>query len=297
MTPQEQILAERPSLAHVDRGAASVKSILMHVQDDDGLESRLQNALSLARAFSAHLSCLHVTPVEAYVAVDTFGGVFVMKDVLAALDEEEAKLRSRIEDELSDEDVSWDYEQVTGNVVSRIVSQAALADLVVTGRAAHRSEFVGAGIGLIGDLLHRLRTPLFIPREGGQPCDPTGPALVAWDGSYEAANAVRSALSMLGCVSAVHVVQVEEEKETPFPGTRLLEYLSRHGVHAELTIEYEAQLDRELIPDILIARAISVRASYLVMGGYNHSRLGQYIFGGVTRSMLTASPVPLLIAH
>lgn len=205
--------------------------------------------------------------------------------------------KSRIEDELSDKDLSWDYEQVTGNVINRIVSRAALADLVVTGRAAHRSEFVGAGIAVLGDLLHRSRTPLFIPGEGGKPCDPTGPALVAWDGSYESANAVRSALGMLACASAVHVVQVEEEKETPFPGTRLLEYLSRHGIHAELTIEYEAELDRNFIPDTLVARAITVMASYLVMGGYNHSRLGQYVFGGVTRSMLSASPIPLLIAH
>lgn len=297
MAPQDQILAERPGLAHADGGAASVKSILMHVQDDDWLDSQLQNALSLARAFSAHLTCLHVTPVEAYVAFDTFGGVFVMKEVLAALEENESKLKSRIEDELSDEDVSWDYEQVTGNVISRIVSRAALADLVVTGRAAHRSEFVGAGIAVLGDLLHRSRTPLFIPCESGKPCDPTGPALVAWDGSSEAANAVRSALGMLAGASAVHVVQVEEEKETAFPGTRLLEYLSRHGIHAELTIEYEAELDRNFIPDILVARTITVKASYLVMGGYNHSRLGQYVFGGVTRSMLSASPIPLLIAH
>jgi nucleotide-binding universal stress UspA family protein len=33
------------------------------------------------------------------------------------------------------------------------------------------------------------------------------------------------------------------------------------------------------------------------MGGYNHSRLGEYVFGGVTRTMLAGSPVPLLIAH
>lgn len=299
MSNQEQLVIEpKPQVqTTADLPVSGIKTILMHVQNDASLDSRLQNALSLARSFEAHLCCLHVTPIQAYVAFDSFGGVFVMKDVIESLEEEESKLRARIEDKLSNEGVSWDYEQVTGDVIRQVANRAALADLVIAGRSAHRSDFVGAGISALGDLLYRSRTPIFIPAEGGEPCDPTGPALVAWDGSYEAANAVRSALGMLASASAVHVVQVEEEKEASFPGTRLLEYLSRHGIHAELMIESEAKLDHDLIPDMLVARAMSVNASYLVMGGYNHSRLGEYVFGGVTRSMLTSSPVPLVIAH
>lgn len=299
MSNQEQLLMERTHQALAPAGApvSGIKAVLMHVQNDQSLDSRLENALNVARAFGAHLSCLHVTPIEAYVAFDSFGGVFVMKDIIEALDEEEGKLRSRIEDELGNEDVSWDYEQVTGHVVSQIVRRAALADLVVAGRSAHRSDFADAGATVLGDLLYRSRTPIFIPVEGGAPCDPTGPALIAWDGSYEAANAVRSAAGMLACASSVHVVQIEEQKQVSFPGTRLLEYLSRHGIHAELTLESEAKLDRDLIPDMLIARAMAIQASYLVMGGYGHSRLGEYVFGGVTRNLLTSSPVPLVIAR
>ena len=88
-----------------------LKSILLHVQDDATLDSRLETALSLARSSGAHLSCLHVTPIQAYVAFDSFGGVFVMKDVIAKLDEQEAELRARVEQKLGVEDVSWDYEQ------------------------------------------------------------------------------------------------------------------------------------------------------------------------------------------
>src|SRR5688500_10028585 len=82
------------------------KTILVHLQADGSVDSRLETALSLARACSAHVECLHVTPIEAYVAFDSFGGVFVMNDVIKTLDKEEAELRSAIESRLHNEDVS-----------------------------------------------------------------------------------------------------------------------------------------------------------------------------------------------
>lgn len=298
MTTQDQLEREPITAAASEARAApasTIKSILLHVQNDASLEHRMQNALSLARACGAHLSCLHVTPIEAYVAFDSFGGVFVMSDIIKALDEEEAKLRSIVEERLRGEDVSWDYEQVTGNVTSQIIGRAALADLVVTGREPHRSDFVGPAVGLLGDLLYRSRTPIFIPGAEGEPCDPTGIALIAWDGGYEAANAVRSAVGLLKLASEVRILQIEEEKEEAFPSTRLLEYLSRHEIHADLRIEPAAQAKGD--PRSMAERLITRAGEYIVMGGYNHSRIGEYIFGGVTRSMLASSPVPIVIAH
>jgi nucleotide-binding universal stress UspA family protein len=301
MSAQDQLELERTQARNADTRAldASPKTILVHVQKDETIDTRLESALALARSYSAHVECLHVTPIEAYVAFDGFGGVFVMNNVIDALEEQEKTLRARIEAKLGNEDVSWNYRQVTGDVANQLTSHAALADLLVTGREPHGSVHVGSTVGLLGDLISRSRTPIFIPSQNGLPPDPTGPALIAWDGSYEAANAVRSSIGMLKRASRVHVVQVEEEKDQAFPGTRLLEYLSRHGIHAELTVETveEGSLDLEFVPDILVARAMAVNAAYLVMGGYNHSRIGEYIFGGVTRTMLSASPIPIVIAR
>lgn len=274
-------------------------SILLHIQDDSMLDSRIETALSLARSSGAHLSCLHVTPIQAYVAFDSFGGVFVMKDVIEKLDEQEADLRARIEQKLAAEDVSWDYEQVTGDVIGLIVGRAALADLVVFGREPHRHDIPGPTTGLIGDLLHRARTPLFIPGDEKAQVDVTGPALIAWDGSYEAANAVRASLGLLKIASDVAIIQVAENKEQTFPGTKLLEYLSRHGIHADLSVQDPpgSGRDPEVASATLVAHAKGMRAAYIVMGGYSHSRIREVVFGGVTRSLLKECAVPLVIAH
>lgn len=288
---------DRP-VASDKRPAGGIGTILVHIQNDSGLDRRLEVALSLARPFGAHLSCVHVTPVEAYVAFDGFGGVFVMNDILKVLDEEELKLRTRVEAKLRSEDVSWDYQQVTGNVASQIARNGALADLIVVGREPHESKVPRSRTALFGELLDRSRTPLFIPAEDQTGVGPTDTAMIAWDGSYEAANAVRSSIGLLQASVNVRVLQIGEEgKEDGFPSTKLLEYLSRHGIHAELSLEPPGSAKGADIAGLLLAYARSWSAAYIVMGAYNHSRVGEYLFGGVTRALLRESAVPLVIAR
>jgi nucleotide-binding universal stress UspA family protein len=301
MRSEQQLFMDRPEQAETQADTASApRTILLHVQDEPALDHRIEAALALARACSAHLSCIHVVPIQAYVAFDSFGGLFVMNDVIRNIDEQAATLRSRIEDKLRSEDVSWDYEELTGDVATSIVKRAALADLVVVGREPCREDFAGSAVGLIGDVMSRSRTPLFIASDDPRPVDPTGAALIAWDGSYEAANAVRASVGLMKLASSVHILQIKEDaKDEAFPNTRLLEYLSRHGVHADYSV-IEAGVDvhdQAVISDTLAARARILRAAYLVMGGYNHSRVGEFVFGGVTRTMLAEAPLPILIAH
>lgn len=302
MAGSDQLDLERPPstrpASQLDVNSA-VKTILLHVQNDKSLDRRIQHALSLARSSAAHLSCLHVTPIEAYVAFDSFGGVFVMNDVITALDEQEARIRDRVEEELSNEDVSWDYAHVTGSIPGQIARYAALADLVVTSREPHHSGFAGPAIGLLGDLLLMSRTPLFIPSEEGPPCDPAGMALIAWNGSCEAANAVRSSVGMLKMASEIRILHVDERIDGAFPPTSLLEYLSRHGIHAEMRVETAPAggPDPQFVAGSLIACALAAKAAYIVMGGYGHNRIGEFLLGGVTRTMLRSSPVPLFITH
>ena len=294
----ETMLADRPVAVQQSAGPG-IKTILLHIQNDKDHGQRLETALSLARACEAHLTCLHVTPIEAYVAFDNFGGVFVMQDVMKKLDEEEEALRSRVEGDLRNEDVSWEYVHVTANVAAQIVSYAALADLVVTGRHPHSSDFSGPTIGLLGDLLQRSRTPLLIPGTGTPEIDPRGVAVIAWNGSCEAANAVRASLGLLKLAAEVRVINIDEDNQHAFPSTRLLEYLSRQGIHADLTAEAAPRGGRDgrSVASKLIAHASDAKAAYMVVGGYSHSRIGEFLFGGVTRALLAGCPVPLLIAH
>ena len=272
-----------------------MKTILLHVQDDPSLDARVQAALSLARAFSSHLVCLHVTPIEAYAAVGAYNGANLVRDVMEALEKGEAAVRTQVKDQVASANVSWEYDQVTGPVSSIITRHAALADLVVTGREGHSSKApFSTQLSLLGDLLHRCRTPLLVPGSSEAALDATGPAVIAWDGSYEASNAIRASLAFLKAASRVTVLQVEKKSEENFPIAWLIEYLARHDIRAE---SRTAAADHEEVASAIVGEAVRLGNATIVMGGYSHSRIGELVFGGVTRTLLTDCPTALLTAH
>lgn len=282
-----------PAMRPSEPADGAVKSILFAVHDDAGLDDRFQAALSLARACSAHLQLLHVIPVQAYTATDVYGGVFMSGEIVQALEAEATKIRQRLEQHLMLEDVSWNYEVTTSVLLAEMLQHSALADLMVMGRQPHWHEFSYTGPGLLGALICSARTPVCIPGDGRKTFDPFGKAVIAWNGSVEAANAVRSAIGLLKMASDVKVVRYTEDKDLSLSDERLLEYLSRHGVHAEL----DTHLPKAGVAEDLATYASGAKAEYLVMGGYSHSRAGEFLFGGVTRALLQACDLSLVMAH
>lgn len=270
-----------------------MKSILLHVQEDAGFEARLQCALDIARASQGHLTCQHATPASAYVGFDIFGGAFVSGDVLAGIEEYEGALRARIEARLAKEDVESDYLQVSADPARGLVNQGALADLIVLSHAPQGTSDPVSN-GLIGDVVMATRTPILVVPHTAKGFTIDGTAVVAWNGSFEAANALRAALPMLRRATAVHLVTIDEAGDIRIPSTTASRYLSRHGIASKL---HNQPRDAQSVIDILESQARAVRASYLVMGAYGHSRAREYLFGGVTRGMLMNATVPLLLAR
>nr|WP_314445312.1 universal stress protein [uncultured Sphingomonas sp.] len=272
-----------------------MSALLLHIQNDQGRHSRLESALALARATQAHLQCLHITPIEALIAYEGFGGVFVMNDVLTALQEQDERIRGEVEAKLSREDVPWDFLEATGHAAQLLIRHAGLADLIITGRGLHPQGLERSPLRHFGELLFGSETPLYIPADSPLEGDPIEIAAVAWDGGLEAANTVRKCLPLLRRARVVRVLRAEEDgKAEGFPDTRLLRYLSGHGIHAEFE-QFEAP--KEVIAPVLAERAREGGASYLLMGGYGHSRLGEFLFGGVTRTLLLDAPLPLIVGR
>lgn len=273
-----------------------MRSILLHLEDRESMEARFQAALGLAHATNGHLTCLHVTPVDPFITYDGLGGLFVMGNIMEALDQQGDAIKAEVEERLQREDVSWDFQQLRGSLPYTLLSHASLADVVVAGRPTPRGKSGRPAIGLLADLVLGLRSPLLVPGVDATGFDPCGKAMIAWNGSQEAANAVRGALSLLRLAASIDVLEIEEERGERhfFPSTRLLEYLSRHDLHAELTVETRG---KQPIDAMLVAFAQRIGASCIILGGYGHSRIGEYVFGGVTRTMLCSSPVNLVIAH
>lgn len=271
-----------------------MKSILLHVGDDEAFESRFQVALDLVREFDGHLTCLQPVAFEMVYAGDYFGDASAL--AMSAARDLAEEHRKEIEARLSNEDVAWNWISEFGAPQYRVTDRASLHDLTVLGPLDPVS-FEGHASSLVGAIAIHSRTPVLVVPRATKGIDVDGPALVAWNGSVEAANAMRSAMPILRRASAVFLAVVGEQTVADDDSLTPMEaaaYLSRHGVPCEILAlaRHEAGIARSLTE-----AATSRNASCIVMGAYGHSRLREMVFGGVTRDMLAGVAVPLVMAH
>jgi len=120
-------------------------------------------------------------------------------------------------------------------------------------------------------------------------------ALVCWDGGRTAARAVADAMAFLKRAAVVEILVVAEpRKHDQVTGARLSEHLARHGVTIEVKRIAKGDVDVE---SAILSHVADTGADFLVMGGYGHSRLREFVLGGVTRSILTSMTVPVLMSH
>jgi nucleotide-binding universal stress UspA family protein len=120
--------------------------------------------------------------------------------------------------------------------------------------------------------------------------------MVYWDGSRAASRALRDAIPFLRRAGRIEVVSVMNEygKEDQIERTDLGAHLARHGLKAAIKRTPRGDID---VADVLLSHAADEDVDFIVMGGYGHSRLREFVLGGVTRSMLRTMTVPVLMSH
>jgi nucleotide-binding universal stress UspA family protein len=120
--------------------------------------------------------------------------------------------------------------------------------------------------------------------------------MVCWDGGRHAARAIGDAVPFLKRAGTIEVAIVANEpgKDDMVPGADMGHHLARHGLKVE--VERIVSPDGD-VANTLLSHAADTSADFLVMGGYGHSRLREFILGGATRGILTSMTVPTLMSH
>lgn len=269
-----------------------MRSIVLHIHDDDCFEARFQTALDLAKAYDGHIDCVQPIPFDLTAPGDIYGmGAAEMAPIVR---EAADKFQQKVEARLAAEGVTWTWTQDFDAAGYLLIAHAALADLVVLST----SDPAGgkAPSGLAGHVAIHSQTPVLAVPAGVRSFDVTAPALVAWNGSVQASHALRAAVPLLRRASSVQIATVEEEREMrsfDLPATAGAEFLSRNGIACEIV----AIPRRGSSGEVLRQAADMRKAGYIVLGAYGHTRLRETVFGGVTRDLLAHSRVPLFLCH
>jgi nucleotide-binding universal stress UspA family protein len=120
--------------------------------------------------------------------------------------------------------------------------------------------------------------------------------MVCWDGSRQAARAIADAMPLMTKAGSIEIVVITNErgKQHEIEGADIGAHLARHGLKVDVHRISGGNID---IADALLSHAADSGADFMVMGGYGHSRLREFVLGGVTHSILRSMTVPTLMSH
>ncbi len=274
----------------------SMKDLLVHLDVTEKGDNIQDFAISLAAEFGAHLTAAGV--VIEIVPPASFMGEFPYDLMLEAAEQARAaartafeRLRNAAPASVTSELVMID--SVAGQAREEFGRLARHFDLSIVGQGGDES---GSDDELMAEgALFRSGRPVFVVPWIHKGPAKFGKAMVAWDGGLAAARAVSDALPLLKRAGEVEVVSIAMKglPSDELPGFNITRHLTRHGIAATLKKLPHA----DDVGGALLSHAADSSADYIVMGGYGHSRLREFILGGATRTMFKSQTIPVFMSH
>jgi nucleotide-binding universal stress UspA family protein len=275
-----------------------VKDIVVNLTGGAPQEFAADYAISLARLFEAHVAGVGFI-YEPVIPGSVMGGI--PTDLIEAQREENTKTAkaatSRFEAAASQAGLSAEVRILDASVAGAADLFGRIArrfDLAVVGQARPR-EGASEELLIEGALFESGRPVVVVPYVQTKAVT-LERVLVCWDGSRPATRAIADALPFLRRAKAIDIVAVSGErgKGSELVGTNMARHLARHGLTVVLKRVPAGNVD---VPSAIRQHAAETGADFMVMGGYGHSRLREFILGGVTRTILTSSTIPVLMSH
>jgi len=120
--------------------------------------------------------------------------------------------------------------------------------------------------------------------------------MLCWDGGRTATRAIADSMPFLEKAKQVEVVVVGSKppKSDEISGADIGQHLARHGLKVDVKRITSPDID---VPSTILSYAADSSADMIVMGGYGHSRLREFVLGGATRGLLESMTVPVLMSH
>jgi nucleotide-binding universal stress UspA family protein len=264
-----------------------------------GTEGILEFASTLAEPDGARLISVFMQPLPTVTPAETFARGKGMHSVVevhrAELEAVGAKHRALFEGIVRRLGIQSEWRSLP-YMSSEVGVHAYYADLVVVARP-DPADYTPGPPRLAESLVLTSGRPIII-FPAGSTASRIRRILVAWNARREAIRAVADALPLLARAEAVEVLVVEDQHHAAGheqePGANIARHLARHGAQVRVR---RLPSGGDEVGHRLLSQGVSFGADLLVMGAYGHSHLSEWVFGGVTRSVLHAASLPVLMSR
>jgi nucleotide-binding universal stress UspA family protein len=275
-----------------------IKDVVANLSGAEGRDVAAEYAISVAQAFGAYVVGVAFV-YEPVIPGSLLGGI--PTDLIEVQREENAKAAKaaveRFEAATRAAGVSAETRQLDASIAGASDLFGRIArrfDIAVVGQA-HGEQSASEELLIEGALFGSGRPVVIVPRGQTAPLK-LDRVMVCWDGSRPAARAIADAMPFMSRSKSIEIVVVtgERDKSGEITGTNMKRHLARHGITTEIK---RVAAGHAGVQEAILAHATASSADFIVMGAYGHSRLREFILGGVTRSILKSMPVPVLMSH
>jgi nucleotide-binding universal stress UspA family protein len=288
-----------PAPLGIGKGAAELGEIVVFIDGRAENAAILEFAGVLAQEHDARLISVFMQPEPVATPAETFARGKGMKSTIdvhqARLARIEADYRSQFEDLVRRHGIQSEWRSLP-YLSSDVGVHAYYADLVVVARPESAGQTAGPP-GLAESLVMSSGRPIIVFPPRGT-VSQVRRILVAWNATRESIRAVADAMPLLVKADAVEVLvadhQQRPESHGQEPGADIARHLARHGVRVEVRRLSSGGKD---VGGLLLSQAADFRADLLVMGAYGHTQLREWMFGGVTRTVLYEAGLPVLMSR
>lgn len=269
----------------------------------------LAAAFDIAKAYNSHVAGLYVQPDPAEVLPYLGEGISanVIQEVIDASREasKRAAAAARVAIVAAAKAAGITFDDVVpknagegasffvriGLADDVIADEARLSDLVIFECPADSKDDAQRS-AVESALLHGRKPVLLVPHAKTKIIG--AKVAIGWDGGAAAAHAISSAIPLLKMAEGVEILNVNTGPIDTVQLDRLRDYLRLHGLSA---IEHGINPGSHGAGNALVDAAQRAGAGVLVMGGYGHSRLREFVLGGVTRHIFNTVSMPIFLAH
>jgi nucleotide-binding universal stress UspA family protein len=289
------MLAKSPAS---EQRPAMIKDLVVNLSASDGADPASDYAISVADAFQAHAFGIAFA-YEPILPPSVMGGLppEIIESQRAEGENTATALIARFEESARRAGLSAQSRMIPTSLAGAADLFGQIArrfDLSVVGQA-EPATVAPQELIIEAALFESGRPVLVVPyiQKQGLKLDRV---LVCWDASRNAARAIADAMPFLRRSKAIDVIVVatERPKSDELPGADIAHHLARHELEVDLKRIVSGGTD---VASTILSYAADSAADFIVMGGYGHSRLREFILGGATRGILSAMTVPTLMSH
>ena len=266
-----------------------------------GSEFAANYAISLANAFHAHIAGIAFV-YEPVIPADVIGGISggMSNDIDVQRQENSTSAKTaanRFEEAARTAGVSFETRLADASAAGAADLFGRIArrfDMAIVGQA-RREQGASEELLIEGVLFGSGRPVIIVPviQSRGLTLERV---VVCWDGSRPAARAIADAMPFLTRAKAIDIVVVtgERDRSGEITGKYMRAHLARHGIKTEIKHIKAGGADAQ---NAIQSYTADIGADFMVMGGYHHSRLREFILGGVTRGILKSMTVPVFMSR